>query len=476
VPAVGDGSKGTYLTINQAQTILTNYCRMWSDGTNLYAGLWQSGTIVPGASAYWGADVAYNSTNQKFWRIRDEKFPVPQKWLPASSSGTISSGTHPSLSISLNALSSSLPPNATFQISSDTNNPRILFTTASGVTTAGSTVAAVTASPSTITTQIISGTLMPILGTLYFDYSADGQTWTNLYNAPHTIDMSHVFPAIQSGYYGTNTASSATFSLWNVSPQTALVPGGSGFVPPAVHSTLSQYWDFTQGSVPSGWVVPNNNTNFQANVTMNSSQVTCVSGIGTFLTVAPYSGGTAYQGGTVWTSGGYSATVGCRVSFYCKFPSLPNGSPSVGLWGGPWLDGAAGASPQCEIDICEVNLADTYSGNFTCHEWTSGGSLIWSSPTGQARAPADMTQGFHWYEVIWDTNIITWLIDGIVTYQYTAAQAVAAGNTWGFNGASEILICGLGATTTGVFGPSINTTTIAALPLSMILQTVKVYT
>ena len=114
--------------------------------------------------------------------------------------------------------------------------------------------------------------------------------------------------------------------------------------------------------------------------------------------------------------------------------------------------------------------------NGTLHEWTTGGSLIWSSPIAQGRTPADMTAGFHWYETVWDTGIVSWLVDGTVFGQYTHAMATAAGYSWDFDGATMALRCGLGATTAGVFGPSINAATELALPLSIILKTVEVWT
>ena len=163
----------------------------------------------------------------------------------------------------------------------------------------------------------------------------------------------------QSGYYSTESAANSTFANFNMVPPTAVVPASSAFVAPSAHTTLAEFYDFTTGSLPSNWAAVNNSTGFQSGNTMNSSQVTSVAGVGTFLTVNTFpGGGTTYQGGTVWTSTNYTASVGCRVRMLLQFPSIPGGV-AVGIWGGPWMDSNAGANPVCELDIAEVNLSDT---------------------------------------------------------------------------------------------------------------------
>jgi hypothetical protein len=149
-----------------------------------------------------------------------------------------------------------------------------------------------------------------------------------------------------------------------------------------------------------------------------------------------------------------------------------------GVWGGPWLghDQQSG-STGLEVDVAEYNRFNPYDVQATYHEW-NGSTQLWSSSSYSGRAPEsseDLGDELHWFEVIWDTGVFTWLLDGQVFAQFKSSQT-PGGQTWAGDSAQLELICTNGIDTVGIFGEPVDAATIAALPVSLTLLAAEVWT
>jgi len=132
--------------------------------------------------------------------------------------------------------------------------------------------------------------------------------------------------------------------------------------------------------------------------------------------------GLPYKSGLISTAGTYTLTHG-MIDFRVSMP------PGQGLWGGVWMDNAAGV----EIDDAEVLLGNPHTvyGSLHTHTWSE------IQPGG---ARADLARGYHDFQVIWQPGLITWAVDGRAYAQYSRAQARAAGEQWPYDDSGGVYL------------------------------------
>ena len=172
-------------------------------------------------------------------------------------------------------------------------------------------------------------------------------------------------------------------------------------------------WTYDTGA--GGW--GNNELECYTNRTQNVN----VTGGNLVITAQPESyGGANYTSGRIKTQGLFNFTYG-RIEARIK---LPDGQ---GLWPAFWMLGSNITSvgwPQCgELDAMEhIDNSSNIAGST---HWYSNGQADYSNVSGSL----DFSQ-FHTYDVVWDSNNITWYVDGVQFNQFYIGGG--AGNTQAF--------------------------------------------
>lgn len=241
---------------------------------------------------------------------------------------------------------------------------------------------------------------------------------------------------------------------------------------------LQEFWDFTQGSLPSPWnIVLDNGTNYApVDNEYTADQVKATAG-GVLLGNALSGGSPLYKGGLIGTINGGSPTVvgtptytlpqaAARVRYLVKGPSFAGNALASGLWWGAWaVSIMTGATDGLEIDATENNPgnANGRQSDNTLHQWKP---TVWQSPgTGTSLpgiASRDMGLNYHYTGFIWEPGKVTFELDNVAVAQWTAAQQ---GASWtGIDGATNVyLLLNSSIDSTGIIGPAWNTANNAAL-------------
>lgn len=191
-----------------------------------------------------------------------------------------------------------------------------------------------------------------------------------------------------------------------------------------------------------------------------------MSGSSVALTAAAHTSpsGLPYESGWISTENSYAFSHG-MIDFRAKMPA------GQGLWSGLWAINPAGTTPFTEIDVAEMLLGDTHTVYGSLHNW--GPTPYWAR-TQSTVAAADLSAGFHDYQVIWQPGMLTWAVDGVAYAQYTAAQATAAGQAWPFDASNGVyLIADLAVGGTSDWGGAPNSGT--QFPATMQIQSIKVW-
>ena len=234
-----------------------------------------------------------------------------------------------------------------------------------------------------------------------------------------------------------------------------------GLAPIARFTKIAENSVFHGHTLPAGWSVgaPGSHgfeaTTFQASqVSLNGSEVA--------LTASSQSAnGYPYQGAWITTQGRFSLNHGL-IDVRARMPV------GQGLWSGLWAVNPDTDPVQGELDIQEMLLGNPHTLYGSLHGWKPGPT--WSTQTAKT-VKADLSHGYHDYQVVWQRGMITWAIDGVAYAQYTEAQAHAAGHPWPFDSISTYLIADLAVGRSWGGPPSAST----AFPATMRIESVRVW-
>jgi beta-glucanase (GH16 family) len=237
-----------------------------------------------------------------------------------------------------------------------------------------------------------------------------------------------------------------------------------GFAPVADYTTLTRDYEFTGSNLPADWTTGNGSYGFQA-TEFEPTQVS-MSGSSAALTAINQTSpnGDPYTSGWISTVGAFSFQYG-MVDFRAKMPA------GQGLWSGLWLASPPNTTPNTEIDVQEMLLGNTHNVFGSLHSW--GPTPYWAEEQ-YAQEPADMSAGFHDFQVIWQPGMMTWAVDGVAYAQYTEQQAEAAGYAWPYDGTNGVyLIADLAVGSPSDWGGAPDSATV--FPATIQLQSVKVW-
>jgi beta-glucanase (GH16 family) len=236
------------------------------------------------------------------------------------------------------------------------------------------------------------------------------------------------------------------------------------FSPIASYTSLVKDYEFDGPRLPTGWTAGNDTTNgFDATI-WQASQVS-MTGSSVALTASNKpSDGYPYKSGWISTAGAFSFTHGL-IDFRAKMPA------GQGLWSGLWAVNPPGTSPLTEIDVQEMLLGNTHTVFGGLHNW--GPTPAWSVTQSTAES-ADLSTGFHDYQVEWQPGLLTWAVDGVAYAQYSEAQATAADEAWPFDAGNGVyLIADLAVAGASDWGGPPNASTV--FPATMQIQSVKIW-
>lgn len=177
------------------------------------------------------------------------------------------------------------------------------------------------------------------------------------------------------------------------------------------------FWSYDLGTGDGGW------GNREVQVYTSNSQNVRVSDGRLIIDAIKGANGT-WTSARVKTQGKFNFTYG-KIAFRAK---LPEGS---GTWPALWMLGEDITSvswPACgEIDVMEHVGKDPGKIHGSLHTPSSFGATVNTRTT----IVNDFATEFHDYEVIWDENQITFLVDGNAYYTYN--PVVKNADTWPFN-------------------------------------------
>lgn len=260
-------------------------------------------------------------------------------------------------------------------------------------------------------------------GTIYWDYSSDGITWTNFASHADPFTITSLYVILQSNYTGTEGASSATVQSLNTQPVTQPIPGpyqtlvwsdeftgsslnlanwnvlitgGGGTGGPNIpasylssigvtvgsfigdfHDVTSHYWDRGQGGTPIFGSVNGIGTSLSANGFLDSSGVTHIRTTATdSIWTSTIPNGMSGNGRSGGAAVGFILPSRCIVEWQIAFPANP-GDPTHGYgWNGPYTQtrqttsaGVASAG-YAEVDALEQagwNQANLRYASMTYH-------------------------------------------------------------------------------------------------------------
>ena len=263
-----------------------------------------------------------------------------------------------------------------------------------------------------------------------------------------------------TGPTGTPTAPAAP-----AASGTATVSLPAGFAPVASYTSLVKDYGFAGSVMPADWSV-GDGTNYGYSSTEYEASQVSLTGSSVALTASRETApnGMAYEGGWISTVNTYSFSHG-MIDFRAQMPA------GQGLWSGLWAINPAGTSPFTEIDVQEMLLGDTHTVNGSLHSW--GPAPYWAQ-TQSTRETADLSAGFHDYQLIWQPGMVTWAVDGVAYAQYTEAQATNAGQAWPFDAPNGVyLIADLAVGGANDWGGAPNTAT--QFPATMQIQSIQVW-
>lgn len=239
-------------------------------------------------------------------------------------------------------------------------------------------------------------------------------------------------------------------------PRAPVIRVPRGFAAVARYMHAVREYRFDGDSLPGDWTEGTSNDGFAA-TQFQPSQVRA-SGASAALeaTAGVASQGLPYKSGLISTAGAYTLTHG-TLDFRVWMPA------GQGLWGGLWMDNAAGV----EIDAAEVLLGHPHTvyGSLHTHTWSE-------IQPGHVRA--NLSGSYHDYQVIWQPGRITWAVDGVAYAQYSRAQARAADQPWPFDQSGGVyLIADLAVAGASEWGGPPTTRT--RLPARMRIKSVTVW-
>jgi beta-glucanase (GH16 family) len=322
----------------------------------------------------------------------------------------------------------------------------------------------------TITISASGALAKPHLHVKLVDVStASAQGSTGASDKPATRASGPFGPTGPTGPSDTTTATSPP------APTPAPAPASTGyqdgafympnsFAPVADYTTLTRDYEFTGSTLPSDWTAGDNSYGLQA-TEFEPSQVSMTgSSVALTATNQTSPNGDPYTSGWISTAGAFSFQYG-MVDFRAKMPA------GQGLWSGLWMVNPPNTSPDTEIDVQEMLLGNTHNVFGSLHNW--GPTPYWIEQQ-YASEPADMSAGFHDFQVIWQPGMVTWAVDGVAYAQYTEQEAEAAGRAWPFDGGNGVyLIADLAVGAASDWGGAPDATTV--FPATMQIQSVKVW-
>jgi beta-glucanase (GH16 family) len=271
-----------------------------------------------------------------------------------------------------------------------------------------------------------------------------------------------------TGPTGSNDTTAATPAPTPAPASTAYQDGPfyipDSFAPVADYSTLTRDYEFTGSALPADWSTGTDNYGFQATQFQPSQVSMTGSSVALTATNQTSPNGSPYSSGWISTVGAFSFQYG-MVDYRAKMPA------GQGLWSGLWLASSPNTSPDTEIDVQEMLLGNTHNVFGSLHSWGPGPN--WEEQQ-YAAEPNDMSAGFNDFQVIWQPGMVTWAVNGVAYAQYTEQEAVAAGQTWPYDGGNGVyLIADLAVGGASDWGGAPDSTTV--FPATMQIQSVKVW-
>jgi beta-glucanase (GH16 family) len=206
------------------------------------------------------------------------------------------------------------------------------------------------------------------------------------------------------------------------SPRAPLIHVPRAFAAIAHYTRAVRAYRFDGDRLPADWSEGTWNYGFAATQFQPSQVQTSTASAALEATAGVASQGLPYKSGLISTAGAYTLTHG-TIDFRVWMPG------GQGLWGGLWMDNSAGV----EIDDAEVLLGHPHTvyGSLHTHTWSE-------IQPGQLRA--NLTRGYHNFQVVWQPGLITWAVDGVAYAQYSRAQADAAGQQWPFDNSGGVYL------------------------------------
>ncbi|HEY7968086.1 MAG TPA: glycoside hydrolase family 16 protein [Solirubrobacteraceae bacterium] len=221
--------------------------------------------------------------------------------------------------------------------------------------------------------------------------------------------------AIATALLAYGLASARSASRATAPPRAPAIRLPRGFASAARYAHLVREYRFDGDRLPGDWSEGTWNYGFAATQFQPSQVHASGSAAALEATAGVASQGLPYKSGLISTEGAYTLTHG-MVDFRVSMP------PGQGLWGGVWMDNAAGV----EIDDAEVLLGNPHTvyGSLHTHTWSE------IQPGAVRRS---LARGYHDFQVIWQPGLITWAVDGRAYAQYSRARARAAGRPWPYD-------------------------------------------
>jgi beta-glucanase (GH16 family) len=234
--------------------------------------------------------------------------------------------------------------------------------------------------------------------------------------------------------------------------------------PVAGYTSLVKDWDFTGSALPADWSSGLWNYGYAATQYV-PSQVSLTGSAADLTAIRQASPeGYPFESGWISTAGSYTLGYGL-IDFRAKMPA------GAGLWSGLWAVNPVGSNPEGEIDVQEMLLGNTHTVYGSAHGWSP--APTWAE-TQSVTETADLSQGFHDYELVWQPGMLTWAVDGVAYAQYTKAQAAAHGYSWPFDTQTgTYLIANLAVAAASEWGGA--PTSATPFPATMQIQYIRVW-
>lgn len=299
-------------------------------------------------------------------------------------------------------------------------------------------------------------------GLIYFEYSADGASWTPLGSTSYTMDITALYPNWHSQYSGTESASSATVLYVNVQPplsgggtgNSGGGTGGSSYTPPGPYQTQAWWDDFTGNALSSDWHASDSasgdpdggysafgvgwskNNVAVGPVTLGGQSYSCVT-----LTASSSSlmGNIATIDKGFWEPGATALKSWDHGTFVARM-WMP---PGTGMWPAFWLlntNDLKLSGTGAEIDIVEMVMGPNSS---VSSFWDNNSKNVWQTVhlPGSQNAnsqgyllSAGADTGWNTFACSFDaaSGIVTYYVNEVQTHRLTGFTWPPAGNNQWF--------------------------------------------